>query len=70
MKGIRLPALLVVLGMLGLIAGASLIGLWAVGCAVMADSALMIAAGLFWPRPDPDDTDNRPGPVRDFAREL
>ncbi len=42
----RLSVVLVVLGMLGIVGGAWLIGLWAVGCAVIADSALLVAYGV------------------------
>lgn len=58
MKGSLVPLMLVVVGMLGLIGGAYLIGVWAVGCAVMVDSALMIAAGVYW-RTDDDSPEGK-----------
>lgn len=42
----RLSVLLIVAGMLGVVAGAWLIGRWAVGVAVVADSAGLVALGL------------------------
>lgn len=62
----RLSVLLVVLGMLGLIGGAWLVGMWAVGCAVMADSLALIALGLL--REGPDRRAERPTGVRERMR--
>lgn len=42
----RLSALLIVVGLLGVIGGAFLIGRWAVGVAVIADSAALAGWGL------------------------
>ncbi len=62
----RLSVLLVVLGMLGIVGGAWLVGMWAVGCAVIADSALLVAYGVLRDvQPRPPAT---PLSVRDRAR--
>ena len=58
-KGSLVPLFLIVVGMLGLIGGAFLIGQWAIGCAVIVDSALMITAGVYW-RDDVDDMPTTP----------
>jgi hypothetical protein len=43
----RLPAILLVCSLLGVVAGAFLIGEWAVGCAVIFDSLCAGAWALF-----------------------
>jgi hypothetical protein len=49
---VRLSVLLIVAGMLGVVAGAWLIGRWAVGIAVVADSASLAAWGLLRDMPE------------------
>jgi len=43
---VRLNAFLLALALAGIVAGAALIGRWAVGCAVIADSVLLGAWAL------------------------
>lgn len=49
----RLPAVLLVFAGIGVVFGASLIAPWAVGLAVIADSAALAAFALLWDRKEP-----------------
>jgi hypothetical protein len=49
---VRLNAFLLVVAMAGMVAGAALIGRWAVGCAVIADSVLVGVWALLHDVPD------------------
>ncbi len=48
----RLSVVLFVLGLAGVVAGAWLIGRWAVGVAVIADSVAVAGWGLLWDAPE------------------
>jgi hypothetical protein len=43
---VRVSVLLITVGLLGVVGGACLLGPWAVGLAVIADSAVLIGLGL------------------------
>jgi hypothetical protein len=43
---VRVSVLLIAAGLLGVVAGAWLLGRWAVGLAVIADSAVLVGLGL------------------------
>jgi hypothetical protein len=50
---VRLPAALLVLAGIGVVVGASLIAVWAVGLAVVADSVALGVFALLWDRKEP-----------------
>ncbi len=57
----RLSVALFALGLAGVIGGAFLIGLWAVGLAIIADSVAVAGYGLMRDVPAPPDTVRRRG---------
>lgn len=56
----RLPAVLLVFAGIGVVFGASLIATWAVGLAVIADSAALAVFALLWDREGPPRRDLSP----------
>jgi hypothetical protein len=54
----RLSACLLVLALAGMVAGAALIGRWAIGCAIMADSVFV----AWWALHRDDGADDEPQP--------
>lgn len=49
----KAPLILLGVAACGVVGGAWLVGRWAVGVAIIADSVALAVLALFWQRPDP-----------------